>query len=126
MSFIEELQFDDSGLIPAIVQDDETGQVLMAAYMNRESVLKTVESGRTCFWSRSRKKFWIKGESSGHYQTVRSLSIDCDGDCLLVRVTQEGAACHAGYRTCFYRQATPEGTLEITEEKVFDPKAVYK
>jgi len=98
-----ELNYDAQGLIPAIVQDDETGEVLMLAYMNRDSLRMTVEKGYTHFWSRSRRKFWMKGESSGHVQEVREIAYDCDRDTLLVRVIQHGpGACHTGHRSCFF------------------------
>jgi len=124
-SFVDQLKFDASGLITAIVQDVETHQVLMVAYMNREAVIRTFETGRTCFWSRSRQKLWVKGETSGHTQQVQAIYLDCDGDCLLIAVTQEGAACHEGYRSCFFRKVTPEGNVKVAAEKVFDPQKVY-
>ena len=99
----EELRFDDQGLIPAVVQDAANGDVLMVAWMNEEAVRRTLESGRTWFWSRSRKELWRKGDTSGNVQHVHEVRFDCDGDTLLVKVTQEGAACHTGERTCFYR-----------------------
>lgn len=105
---IDELKFDESGLIPAVVQDVENGDVLMVAWMNEDAVRRTLESGRTWFWSRSRGELWRKGDTSGHVQHVREVRYDCDADTLLVRVVQEGAACHTGNRTCFYR------TLEAT------------
>ncbi|MHB8160039.1 MAG: bifunctional phosphoribosyl-AMP cyclohydrolase/phosphoribosyl-ATP diphosphatase HisIE [Thermoleophilia bacterium] len=105
---IPELTFDAQGLIPAIVQDWLSGEVLMMAFMNDESVRLTVESGRTWFWSRSRRKLWNKGETSGHFQFVKSLRYDCDQDCLLVLVEQRGAACHTNERTCFYRSLDGE------------------
>lgn len=101
---IKELKFDDNGLIPAIVQDYKSGDVLMLAYMNKESLKKTLEIKKTCFWSRSRKQFWVKGETSGHFQLVKSISYDCDKDALLIKVRQIGAACHTGERSCFYRR----------------------
>ena len=114
------------GLIPAIVQDYETGDVLMLAYMNKESWAKTLETGKATFWSRSRKALWIKGETSGHVQRVRAIYIDCDDDTILLKVDQlGGAACHAGYRSCFYRKVE-NGALVTLGEPVFDPKAVYK
>lgn len=125
MSFSDELKYDKDGLITAVVQDHETGEVLMVAYMNKESVDRTLESGKTCFWSRSRQEFWVKGGSSGHYQFVKGVYIDCDKDCLLVKVEQHGAACHDGYRSCFYRKVG-SGGLEVVAEPVFDPKEVYK
>ena len=100
---IAALAFDDRGLIPAIVQDAETGGVLMMAWMNRESVALTAAEGRTVFWSRSRQELWRKGETSGHVQHVQEIRVDCDADVLLVRVHQEGAACHTGEHTCFFR-----------------------
>ena len=113
------------GLIPAIVQDWETGEVLMVAYMNPESWAKTQETGQACFWSRSRKKIWLKGETSGHVQIIKEVYIDCDNDALLLKVEQiGGAACHTGYRTCFYRRIVNHET-ETVGERVFDPKEVY-
>ena len=100
---IEELTYDDAGLIPAVVQQYDTHEVLMVAYMNAESLAKTVETGRTWFWSRSRQKYWMKGESSGNVQVVRDVLYDCDADCLLVLVDQTGVACHTDQRSCFYR-----------------------
>lgn len=102
---LSSLSFDASGLIPAIVQDVEDGTVLMLAWMDLEAVRRTMTTGRTWFWSRSRKEYWCKGETSGDRQWVRSVSYDCDGDVLLVRVVQEGrGACHTGMRSCFYRE----------------------
>lgn len=98
------LKFDKKGLIPAIIQDYRTGEVLMAAYMNRASLKKTLKSGKTCFWSRSRKKYWTKGETSGNFQFVKGIYYDCDMDALLVKVRQVGVACHTGKRSCFYRK----------------------
>lgn len=121
-----ELKFDDKGLIPAVVQDYKTNEVLMVAYMNKESFEKTVNGKKACFYSRSRKALWLKGESSGNVQEVKSIYIDCDQDCILVKVKQIGnAACHTGYRSCFYRELK-NGELEIVAEKVFDPAKVYK
>ncbi|HOS94137.1 MAG TPA: phosphoribosyl-AMP cyclohydrolase [Armatimonadota bacterium] len=124
-SVIESLKFNEQGLIPAIVQDDENGQVLMMAWMNAEALRRTIESGQTCFWSRSRQEYWVKGLTSGHTQKVRSLHIDCDRDVVLVRVQQVGAACHEGYRTCFYRRidgTRPDAVcLTTTEERVAQP-----
>lgn len=102
---METLKYDENGLIPAIVQDSETGDVLMMAYMNEQSLAMTLESGYTHFWSRSRRKFWKKGETSGNVQEVRAVFFDCDADTLLISVKQQGAgACHTGNRTCFYRR----------------------
>lgn len=125
MSFSDELKYDANGLITAVVQDAETNEVLMVAYMNKESVDRTLESGKTCFWSRSRQEFWVKGGSSGHFQVVKGVYTDCDRDCLLVKVDQTGAACHDGYRSCFYRRVVNDGSLEVIAEKVFDPDKVY-
>lgn len=96
------LRYDDRGLLPAIAQDADTGEVLMLAWMNAEAVAKTLETGRVTYWSRSRQAFWVKGETSGHTQGLVEMRIDCDRDCLLVLVRQEGPACHTGRRTCFY------------------------
>lgn len=101
------LLFGDNGLIPAIVQDDESGEVLMLAWMDREAVRRTLTSGRVTFWSRSRQEYWRKGDTSGHEQHVRSVAADCDGDTLLVRVVQIGAACHTGTRSCFTDREIP-------------------
>lgn len=101
---LEELRFDDRGLIPAVVQDVENGDVLMVGWMNRESLDRTLDEGRTVFWSRSRREHWRKGDTSGHVQHVQEVRVDCDGDVLLVRVHQVGAACHTGERSCFFRR----------------------
>jgi len=121
-TFIDQLKFNSDGLIPAIVQEHGSGRVLMMAWMNRSSLLKTLELGQTVFWSRSRQKYWIKGESSGHVQKVRDLAFDCDGDTLLIQVDQVGAACHEGYRSCFFRSVSDGGsTVQVTEERVAAP-----
>ncbi|RKU13982.1 phosphoribosyl-AMP cyclohydrolase [Candidatus Poribacteria bacterium] len=126
MEILNQLKTDQNGLIPAIIQDDENKEVLMVGYMNREAVRKTLESGRVCFWSRSRQEYWIKGETSGHTQTVRTVAFDCDADALLIKVEQKGGACHVGYRSCFFREVSPDGnSTRIVGEKVFDPDAVY-
>ncbi|MBQ06214.1 MAG: phosphoribosyl-AMP cyclohydrolase [Roseobacter sp.] len=96
------LKFNEAGLIPAIAQDATTGEVLMMAWMNAQAVTQTLETGRVTYWSRSRQSFWIKGDTSGHVQELVELRIDCDRDCLLVKVHQTGAACHTGRRSCFY------------------------
>jgi phosphoribosyl-AMP cyclohydrolase len=101
---VKDLKFDDKGLIPAIIQDYKNNEVLMLAYMNKESVRRTLKMGKTCFWSRSRQEYWVKGETSGHYQFVKSVAYDCDLDALLIKVRQVGVACHTGNRSCFYRK----------------------
>ncbi len=114
------------GLLPVIAQDDATGDVLMLAYMNEEAYAETLRSGKAVYYSRSRNKLWRKGEESGNVQLVKSIYIDCDLDTVLIRVDQiGGAACHEGYKSCFFRQVTSEG-LKIVSERVFDPKEVYK
>ena len=114
------------GLVPVIVQDDASGAVLMLAYMNQESFDRTVATGYATYWSRSRKSFWVKGESSGHRQKVRAIHVDCDGDTVLLRVEQEGgAACHEGYPSCFFRRRS-DGEWDVVEKRVFDPAEVYK
>ena len=109
---LENLEFDKNGLIPAIIQDYETGQVLMLAYMNEESFKLTLTTGKTHFFSRSRQKLWLKGETSGHFQSVRQIFIDCDKDALLLKVHQEGVACHTGNRSCFYREINIEKQIK--------------
>jgi phosphoribosyl-AMP cyclohydrolase len=101
---IKKLKFDEKKLIPAIIQDYKNNEVLMIAYMNLESVRRTLKLGKTCFWSRSRKEYWVKGLTSGHFQFVKSIAYDCDQDALLIKVRQIGAACHTGNRSCFYRR----------------------
>lgn len=101
---IKNLKFDEKKLIPAIIQDYKNNEVLMIAYMNLESVRRTLKLGKTCFWSRSRKEYWVKGLTSGHFQFVKSIAYDCDQDALLIKVRQIGAACHTGNRSCFYRR----------------------
>ncbi|MEW6008440.1 MAG: phosphoribosyl-AMP cyclohydrolase [Candidatus Omnitrophota bacterium] len=106
MTKINELKFNKQGLIPAIIQDYRTNDVLMLAYMNKASLRKTLKELKTCFWSRSRRKLWTKGETSGHFQLVKEIFYDCDLDTLLIRVKQIGVACHTGKRSCFYRKLT--------------------
>ncbi|HAU38138.1 MAG TPA: phosphoribosyl-AMP cyclohydrolase [Phycisphaerales bacterium] len=120
------LKYDAAGLIPVVCVDAETKQVLMVAYMNVDSLRDTVKTGKTHFWSRSRKKYWMKGESSGHTQEVRAIYTDCDKDTLVIEVTQHGAACHEGYYSCFYRKLTEAGDWQVVAEKLFDPESVYK
>jgi len=116
---LKDLKFDKNGLIPAIIQDYKTGAVLMVAYMNRESLRRTLRLKKTCFWSRSRKEYWIKGLTSGHFQFVKAIYYDCDMDALLVKVRQVGAACHTGNRSCFYRKIS--GTV-LKSKRELSPK----
>ena len=120
--------FTKSDLIPVIAQDARDGAVLMLAYMNHEAWQETCKTGRVCYYSRSRNKLWRKGEESGNFQEVKAIFYDCDADTLLVTVTQHGgAACHEGYRSCFFRQVDPQsGDVTIIGERVFDPAEVYK
>lgn len=121
---LDAVAFDEDGLVPAIAQDAETDTVLMMAYMTAETLRETLETGQMVYWSRSRQERWRKGATSGHTQAVEAVRVDCDGDALLFRVTQEGGACHTGYKSCFYRRAE-EGALVEDGEEVFDPEAVY-
>jgi phosphoribosyl-AMP cyclohydrolase len=114
------------GLVPAIVQDFKTGDVLMLAYMNKAAWEQTLSSGKATYFSRSREKLWIKGNTSGNQQIVKEIRIDCDDDTVLLKVEQiGGAACHTGYRSCFYKKVNLEGAIEITGQPVFDPQEVY-
>lgn len=114
------------GLVPAIVQDFKTGDVLMLAYMNAAAWEQTLSSGEATYFSRSRQKLWIKGNTSGNRQIVKEIRIDCDDDTVLLKVDQiGGAACHTGYRSCFHKRVKPEGAIEITGQPVFDPQEVY-
>ncbi len=121
-------KFDEHGLIPAIAQDAATGQVLMVAYMNREALDYTIQTKRATYWSRSRKKLWKKGEESGHVQKVQQILVDCDQDCLILKVSVDAGQCHVGYQSCFYRALKPNsGTdLESIATKVYDPATTYK
>jgi phosphoribosyl-AMP cyclohydrolase len=126
MSFYDKLKFNEDGLVPAIVQEQSSGRVLMLAWMNRAAIEKTIATGKTHFWSRSRKKFWMKGEESGHVQSVKDLAFDCDGDTLLIQVEQHGAACHEGYHSCFFRSVDGDGeTDRITEGQLLKPEQIY-
>jgi phosphoribosyl-AMP cyclohydrolase len=126
MAWFDELKYDAQGLIPAIIQDAKDKEILMMAWMNRDSVKDTLETGKTHFWSRSRKKYWMKGEESGNFQLVRGVSVDCDQDCLVIQVEQVGgAACHTGHRSCFYSSVV-DGQLKESQARVFDPAQVYK
>lgn len=121
-------KFDSNGLITAISQDSASGEVLMVAYMNEEALSLTINSGNAVFFSRSRQKLWRKGEESGHVQKVDRILVDCDQDCLILKVTVDLGQCHVGYQSCFYRALQSGGgsKLEPIAEKVYDPKAAYK
>lgn len=126
MSFYDQLKFDANGLIPTIIQEQKSGRVVMMAWMNRASLEKTIATGKTHFWSRSRQKFWMKGEESGNTQTVKDVAFDCDGDCLLIQVEQHGPACHEGYQSCFFRSIEGQGdTCRITEPRLKTPEQMY-
>jgi phosphoribosyl-AMP cyclohydrolase len=120
MSYADDVKFDADGLVTVIVIDADSRDVLMVAYMNREALTQTVETGKATYWSRSRRQFWVKGATSGNVQKVVSLRRDCDGDAILLEVEQTGAACHEGYRSCFSRKLTG-GEWEVTEERLCDP-----
>lgn len=119
------ISFNADGLVPAIAQQFDTGEVLMMAWMNREAVTETLATGRVCYYSRSRKGLWRKGETSGQQQRLVEFLIDCDGDTILVKVDQDGVACHTGRRTCFYTSARPEGLVEVAQVQI-SPEELYK
>lgn len=120
-------KFGDDGLIPAISQDAKTGQILMVAFMNAEALELTLKSGNAVFYSRSRKKLWKKGEESGHVQKIKQILVDCDQDCLILKVEVDAGQCHTGYQSCFYRAVKSGGSeLEFIAEKVYDPEKAYK
>ena len=125
MNFFEKLKFNDDGLIPAIIQEEVTGRVLMMAWMNESSLKTTIEMGKTHFWSRSRQKYWMKGESSGHTQQVKNIAFDCDGDTLLIQVSQVEAACHEGYQSCFFRTINDAGEFDVSENRLVNPNEIY-
>ena len=126
MNWYDQLKFNNDGLIPAIIQEHSTHRVLMMAWMNRASIEKTIATGKTHFWSRSRQKFWMKGETSGHVQTVKDIAFDCDGDTLLIQVEQTGAACHEGYKSCFFRSVGTRGDqIDVTEARLETPDEIY-
>tara|TARA_R110000787_G_scaffold190306_7_gene301750 strand:- start:922 stop:1305 length:384 start_codon:yes stop_codon:yes gene_type:complete len=110
------LTYNDAGLIPAIAQDHETGEILMMAWMNADSIMRTLETGQVTYWSRSRQEFWAKGATSGHVQTLVEMRVDCDRDCLLMQVAQVGPACHTGRRSCFYTGVTLSGETELVSK----------
>jgi len=121
---IKQVKFDEKGLVPAIAQDAETGEVLMMAWMNDEALRLTGEKMVAHYYSRSRKKLWLKGETSGNIQKVQEIRLDCDGDTILLKVTQAGGACHEGYRSCFFRKWA-DGSWAVDGKKIFDPDKIY-
>lgn len=123
-NLLEQLKYDTNGLVTVIVQDAATSELLMVAHANRDALRRTLETGKAHYWSRSRRKLWLKGESSGHTQALREVRVDCDGDAVLIKVDQASGACHKGYRSCFFR-VLRGGSLVIETEKVFDPDKVY-
>ena len=123
--FVASVKFDADGLVPAIAQQHDSGEVLMMAWMSANSIRETLETGRVCYWSRSRQSLWRKGESSGQVQVLKEVQIDCDGDTLLLQVDQTGVACHTGRRSCFFR-AVRDGTLITIAEQLVDPAELYK
>lgn len=121
-----DIKYNDQGLVPAIVQDIDTGEILMMGWMNDAALKQTLETRKATFYSRSRDKMWIKGESSGHVQEVVEARVDCDQDTVLLRCKSHGPCCHVGYKSCFYRAADEKAELSFVEEKVFNPDDVYK
>ncbi len=121
-------RFDENGLIPAIAQDGRTGQILMVAYMNRQALEATIQTGYATYFSRSRKALWKKGEESGHLQKVEQILVDCDQDCLVLKVSVDAGQCHVGYQSCFYRALSKDTDkkLEFVAEKVYDPRKAYR
>ena len=122
---LDSLGYNDDGLVPAIAQQYDTGEVLMLAWMNRPAIEESLETGRVCYWSRSRQQFWRKGESSGQVQLLKSMAFDCDGDAILLKVDQTGPACHTGRRSCFYVKVEEDKVL-IDSEPLIDPEELYK
>ena len=124
---MHKFRYDENGLMPAIVQEAKTGKVLMLAYVNRKALGIALKSKKTCFYSRSRKSIWIKGETSGHFQKIKSILTDCDRDTILIQVEPKGASCHLGYHSCFVHLLDSKGNIKkITGRKMFDPKKVYQ
>lgn len=124
-NILDQIKFDNKGLVTAVIQDAENGEVLMVGHMNREALEKTLAGPYVTFFSRSRQKLWVKGESSGHTQEVKEVRLDCDADALVIRVKQNVAACHTGYRSCFYRRVEGD-KLKVEGKKIFDEGEVYK
>lgn len=123
---LTELKYNADGLIPAIAQQYDTGEVLMMAWMNHAAIKETLQTKRVCYWSRSRQRFWRKGESSGQVQQLKTMSFDCDKDTILLKVDQTGAACHTGRRNCFFFQVMDTDTISINAKPLIDPKELYK
>ncbi|MCB1917594.1 MAG: phosphoribosyl-AMP cyclohydrolase [Rhodocyclaceae bacterium] len=125
--WLNEVKWDEQGLVPAIAQDADSGEVLMFAWMNREALERTADSGEAVYWSRSRRKLWFKGEESGHVQRVREIRVDCDADVVLLKIEQVGGiACHTGRRSCFFQKLLGDGRWEAVEPVLKDPKDIYK
>lgn len=124
---MSDVKFRTNHLVPVIIQDIQTSEVLMLAYMDKKAFQRTLKEKKTVFFSRSRKEYWLKGETSGHIQEVKEVLTDCDRDAVLIKVKQTGGACHLGYRSCFVHQLNEDGAItRVTQEKVFDPDKVYK
>jgi len=123
---IKSMKYDKDGLLTAVVVDATTRQVLMVAFMNQKALLDTINTGKTHFYSRSRRKQWTKGEESGHTQDVKAIYVDCDMDAVVVEVEQHGGACHEGYRSCFFRRLGEDGQWQVVAMKIFEPGDVYK
>jgi phosphoribosyl-AMP cyclohydrolase len=126
MQIPQEVKFGADGLIPAVIQDINSGDVLMIGFMNREALEKTFSEGKVCFWSRSRNKLWLKGETSGNFLIVKEVYVNCYVDSLLIKAEPIGPTCHTGYDSCYYRKVADDGSLEVIAEQHFDPKDVYK
>jgi phosphoribosyl-AMP cyclohydrolase len=121
-----DIKFNEQGLVPAIVQDIDSGEVLMMGWMNDQALAATLSTRKATFFSRSRNAFWVKGETSGHTQEVVELRVDCDQDTVLLRCRSHGPCCHVGYNSCFYRASDDAGNLQVMQEKAYDPDSVYK
>ncbi|WP_163835969.1 phosphoribosyl-AMP cyclohydrolase [Spartinivicinus ruber] len=130
MEWLNQIKWDENGLIPAIAQDHQSGKVLMMAWMNQEALSLTAEQGHAVYWSRSRQKLWHKGESSGHQQQIKAIRLDCDGDVIILEIEQVGGiACHTGRESCFFRKLAKQGdrwTWQTTEPVIKDPEAIYQ
>ena len=124
-NFLEQIKFNEQGLIPAVIQCQKTGKVLTLCYLNREALDKTLESGRVYLFRRSKNRLMLKGEKSGHIQIVKDVFMDCEGKSLLIKVEQKVAACHKGYFSCYFRRLEKDGSSHIVEERIFDPEKVY-